>query len=106
MAWLVAYGRIPPGVSVWPLGGFLLRGFQPPVHSGFWAFSIFYLVLSEKGVRIRSHELWRKIPEGLEGCAGGGDSPWLGALGHLPNELGEGRLTKILEDILPEDTGY
>lgn len=105
MAWSVAYGRTPPGVPAWPPSGFLLRGFQPPVHSGFGTFRVSSFVLSEKGVRIRSHELWRKIPKGLEGCAGGGDSPRLGALGHVPNELGEGRLTKTLEDVLPEDTG-
>lgn len=37
---------------------------------------------------------------------GRGKSPWLGALGYLPNELGEGHLTKTVEDILPEGAGY
>lgn len=95
-----------PRLGSRPLSGFLLRGFQPPARSGFWAFRVSSFVLSEKVVRIRSRGQRRKVLEGLEGCAGGGDSPWLGSLRHLPNKLGEGRLTKILEDILPEDTGY
>lgn len=56
-----------PRLGSRPLSGFLLRGFQPPARSGFWAFRVSSFVLSEKVVRIRSREQWRKVLKGLEG---------------------------------------